>query len=488
MTLILRSQPSNMATKVAEGRERDANGQSFFDYCVLGLDHLNCTIVYMDSMLTGTADENGTFNGTIGYMQRDVSFKTEYSPPFLFLSLQEIDYGFPAIRIDTLDHDIVRIGPVLSPADTIIISMPKSAEKMNLDLCDVLDTMTSTFKAYLLLITAIVVMVLFVLECHFKISERTRTLEVYWPDMYKIKNIVWEVLELFVDQEYYETNGKCALRMLWSIFALSVYVVVYCYLVNYMSVNEVASKPLDTIDSIEAHLSGRFNHVEPIIMENSVSYPLLAAANATSSLGRLYHKAEVNRKDNIVDMGSAENDVMSGVFERVFKSEDKASLIMERFLWDTSTRGIMCAVGTEHVAQVHESRDSFANGVMASFFNKRSPPGFTRYAEYRFRILAESFLSQQAFRHMSEIMVISTIGSIPFDVLQCWNKDKMAEMDESVTPTSLKVMRNTIEVYLKTLSLAVLVLALERALAFARKHKLLPAARDVVSLGSLFAQ
>ncbi|KAI1290353.1 hypothetical protein HDE_09212 [Halotydeus destructor] len=442
------SSPSNMVTKVAEGQERDIKGQTFFEFCLIGLDHLNCTIVYMDSLLTGTHDENGTFDGTIGYMQRD-----------------EIDYGVPAGRTDTLDHSIVHVGPVVSPSDLIIIAIPKSEAKIQVDLSDVLETMTYTFKEYLLIITAFVSAFLYIQECRFKISRRSRKLEIVLPKIPRLHDIIWKIVELFVDQEYYDTKGRNALRMLWSIFTLSVYVIVYCYLVNYMSVNEVADKPLDTLDSLEDHFSNRFNHVVPILMRNSMSYPLLSAADPQSNLGRLFAKAAVDKENNIVDLGSADPQTMMDLFKRCFDTENRVSLISERFIWHTGVRGVMCGLGSDKVVRVHESSKSFANGIMTTFFNKKSPPQFTKYAEYRFRILSESYLSQQAFRYMSEIMLIIATGSIQSDVLRCWDSEKLVEFDDTVIPTSVKVLKKTIRLYFMTLGFSVLALLCERVYA-----------------------
>ncbi|KAI1290359.1 hypothetical protein HDE_09210 [Halotydeus destructor] len=436
--------PSNMATKVEEGQERDASGQLFFEFCTNGLDHLNCSIVYMDSVLTGTPDDNGTFDGTIGYIQRD-----------------EIDYGIPVIRIDTLDHEIIRIGPVLSPADMIIVSVPKSAEKINLDLCDVFDHMTAILKLYLLIVIVIVAAVIYGLKQRFKLSRKPQILKL----IHQLKDIIWRIIELFVDQENYGTREKFAMRIFWSIFAFSVYVIVYGYLVNYISADGVASKPIDTIDSIYDHLSARFKHIEPMLMRNSMSYPLLSAAEPHSSIGRLYAKAAADEDRNIVDMGSADPQVMMDLFKRGFDAENMVSLLSEKFVWDSSIKGVMCSFDSAKMSRVHVSSQSFANGVLATFFNKLSAPEFTKYAEYRFRILTESYLSQQVFRHVSEALISRATGTMSLNVLRCWDDDRLVEHDDTVKPTSMTVLANTLRLCIVMLSLSVLVVILELTIA-----------------------
>ena len=155
----------------------------------------NCTLVERDYVTTGSPDENGTYDGFIGIVQRN-----------------EVDGAFMLLRYDSLAFEPAKLTPPVGPADIAIYSYKKYGEtREDRDLTSFLDL---GLCVYVYLFTTCFFMAPMMLAfCQLNSEQRMNPVTV----MKKYIGNCFRVLTLFVGQEQFELSMASSYILILSV-------------------------------------------------------------------------------------------------------------------------------------------------------------------------------------------------------------------------------------------------------------------------------
>src|SRR5687767_12114572 len=84
---------------------------------------------------------------------------------------------------------------------------------------------------------------------------------------------------------------------------------------------------------------------------------------------------------------------------------NSASFMVETHLYNGYLLRVLCAIIPETAKRVHASRDSFANGILSTVFNRRLDDNVLKYATHKFGILFEMGYMHKAVEHMVDALL-----------------------------------------------------------------------------------
>ena len=133
---------------------------------------------------------NGSYTGQIGVIQRD-----------------EADICVQLVRADVMDDEPVRLGPVVAPADAIILSTPlTNSSREESHITDVIYEVTSTTYSMVFEILILVMTILCVAEL--MNQKRFKLRHVYRRLLKEVDRVQFNTIGLILDQENYSTTTK----------------------------------------------------------------------------------------------------------------------------------------------------------------------------------------------------------------------------------------------------------------------------------------
>lgn len=197
-----------------------------------------------------------------------------------------------AVRADAIEGQPFLMSPVLMASDVRIYMNRPLDHPLNVDVTDALKNVTKETYIYfvIIIIVALTLLAGFALES--KGSELTVEAAVK-----KACQVVWDITGLLVDQENVHIVSR-AQQVLWVFLNFIMFITIFGYLLNLMSVDLVTFQEAPNIDSIDDHFSENFKHVDPGIFHDFNSYEYFRSSPSGSLPARLLER--VNKTNSFI--------------------------------------------------------------------------------------------------------------------------------------------------------------------------------------------
>jgi hypothetical protein len=328
-------------------------------------NRLNCSIKSSEYIDSGNPSANGTYNGVIGYIQR-----------------QEVDLVFLLVRPDGLPFEPGLIGPMIHEADAIIITATKNSEKVSREILQFLNDFDFNIYIYLIIVTVIMcIFYTFVGDLNNGTFLRDTTINV-------LKNFFENLEDAFnclIDQENFQPKTDAS-RVLTFFFACFMFVSVYGIFLNKVGADLIAKTPASNIDNIDYFLND-FTNTKPMIIKKLYLIHLLKSSDKNSKLGKLWSLMEKDQKETIIDADFREimrgNPVLMEEFsKRLWEIQTyKKGLIMPKKM-ALMGRNVACMLIPLNITRLHISKDSFAHGTLNILMSHGIQPRLRKVFDY----------------------------------------------------------------------------------------------------------
>ncbi|KAI1307701.1 hypothetical protein HDE_00632 [Halotydeus destructor] len=321
---------------------------------------LNYTVRPIALMMTpGIQEKNGNYTGIIRLLQND-----------------EVDFALRMIRLDAIPDHPVHVTTAMASGEALIISKKLDNVKRNADIIDVVSAFQSPVLQYILLATSICFILLgYSLisrsERNRKRGNLSRTFQYYVRNLVKI---YFRLIELLLDQDNFKLKcNKHAGRIIWIFLGHLYFLVMFGYLLNYLSVDKVT---------------------------------LIVNGN------------------NLLDFNQAVGLAIPFSRGRQALMSGRNSFVVEALAYHQLIRFGQC--GMTEGSQLITTSETFADGVLALFVNKKMAPPSLRFAEYRMKIMFESHLTVTNMHKVGQSLAAKYFEA-SYKNLRCyhrlWEKD-----------------------------------------------------------------
>lgn len=331
-----------------------------------------------------------------------------------------------AVRPDSLPYEPVVIGPVLTSSEARIYTPRPDSTFKPVDVTDVVRSFDSEVYAF----TAVMLLLLLCMMASLTLLRRKR------KGVRRLLNIVWrlvqEMINLIVDQELF---APCAwrIRFAWLSLNILVLVLIFGYLMNLMSTDQVAFVTPDVIDRLDdlEHDRWRQENVTPWIAKNLMFHSALRQARNVSTEGASLIKLQKRQDTVFADMSEIFNPATISTFAYSVKQaieSRRIALVITDFLWTKIISLIGCRVEPKTLRLLEPSKESFANGILTTFSSKAFYTNFpmvNAYYEQRMRIAIEGAIVNEALQPALELILSRLLTPLEGQaVLQCLAKYK----------------------------------------------------------------
>lgn len=194
---------------------------------------------------------------------------------------------------------------------------------------------------------------------------------------------LWSVLEAFLKQWHLKPIASSG-RVLWCLLSLGIFVLVFGYLLNLISTDQVATRKTPELHSLKDLDSSYFKHMQPRMSPVLYLYSVAKEAAPESTLGRFYKRIIQNKEAGVIRNNVTGMDAIDGVI-----SENK-NLVITQIAYDYILRPIGCILKPATIKSSYRSRESFASGVLATFYSTKLDLELEKYFQYKVRTLFES--------------------------------------------------------------------------------------------------
>ncbi|KAI1290768.1 hypothetical protein HDE_07829 [Halotydeus destructor] len=337
--------------------------------------------------------------------------------------LQKADYAFQLVRTDAIFDDNIYVGPAVYTGSANIVSKTSRYRVFDIEITDIVKQFHVVTWAYLGIITLIVIVVC---SCMY-LALLSTTLTEHKASLVWIKP-TWAFWETLVSQETFQYDFVST-GMTFMLATVGTFVVITGYLLNFMSSDQVAKQPLPLIDSLEAQLSTRFRDVIPTTYTNFFLYQKLLKSTPGTELYDLDQL--IKQKGSYIDAeNNAKNPLVSQ--QRMFDWLDeidrgKRTIISETVFWDLLSIQLLCAINATKVIDVTVS-ETFNEGVLTFFFNKRLPADMIRYLDYNARNSLEFSVTTERFEKIGYNLIEKYFEN-RYNTMRCYKRLRDAELD-----------------------------------------------------------
>ena len=334
------------------------------------LDLCNCTVELKTFDFNGKPDENGTYDGWIGMIQRD-----------------EYDFGFAIVRPDSLPFEPVKIGPPTITADETIVTRRAYKAKtehrqitsfLHLDICVYAYAMATCFYIFPIVFT------FFQLEGRDKLDVE-KFCQNYFNNCYR-------VFTLLVDQEQFITASLAGhiLVLAMSLFCLTA---IFGTLLNTVGADLVVIKPPPVIDSLDELLESTLT---PLISRNFYSWDLIQNSPPGSKLSKLWQRVNQNLNESTFIL-SRDNEMdnlpmLSKQLDRLNRSE--IALLIPQSFAKNIPEGLCLARKNKMIQDlgenIHIAKELFAPGTLNAVYSHKTHPFSERMMLYLLRTVHEA--------------------------------------------------------------------------------------------------
>jgi hypothetical protein len=342
----------------------------------------NCTIDFQ--YISGSIgdftgfDENGTarFNGLIGDLQD-----------------HKYDFAVYYLRPDSIPHQPVLIGPVLSAADVGILTGTSPPKQERLPFMSFIKNFDKATYAYTVIAVHFMICSLMFISCMRKGGFKKKLKKRF--SLYRLaKRYYSHCFKSFAACIRHQLFSPQRLqhRILILSFSLFCFFTISGYFLNLFSADLTVTRAPPVINSLSDLLSERFNHVDVVIMRKLWLKNMLSASPADSQHHQLYKRIMSNPSVTMFDMNSDMSvEQLIPIMTRyamLIKDEKIACLAPKR--WGSLfTVKLFCQYDPDFKDSLHISHETFAPGLLTFAFSKKVNPVLRHFLEYRFRTFHE---------------------------------------------------------------------------------------------------
>lgn len=301
------------------------------------------------------------------------------------------DIAIHVVRPDSVPFEPVRIGPVLSSSGVRIYRKNNKTDDRNVDILEVVDNFDS--ELYYCFGVTLFLLLAAMTSAQFIMHEKTTFKNLFFD----VVELLQEIVFLIFDQEYLEPK-QWSLRFLWTPFNFFVFVAIFGYLMNLMSSDQVASVPVDAINRLEdlQEQKWRSQNVTPWILKNLFFHSAFRHTSKVSREGARLNEVRSRQDLHFVDLAKifADGDSMTHFLAHLMKNIENGqmALLLTDFIMNAFLVPAGCQIDSKATAMLHESDESFANGVLTNYFYKQYPQALVSYNEQRLRTAIEAEL------------------------------------------------------------------------------------------------
>ncbi|KAI1290801.1 Hepatic triacylglycerol lipase [Halotydeus destructor] len=349
--------------------------------------------------------------------------KEIFHQPCRIVLTEVADYAFQLVRTDAIVDGNIYVGPAVYTGSASIVSKTPRYKVLDIEVTDVLQQFRMVTWAYLGIITLIVIGVCsFTYLALLRITSTEHKASLVW-----IKP-AWAFWEILISQETFQCDFVST-GMTLMVAAVGTFFIITGYLLNFMSSDQVAKQPLPLIDSLEAQLSPRFREVIPTTYTNFFLYQKLLKSKPGTQLYDLDQL--IQEKGSYIDAeDNANNPEVSQ--KRIIDLLDeidrgKKTIISETVFWDLISIQMLCAINATKVIDVTVS-ETFNEGVLTFFFNKRLPVNMIRYLDYHARNSLEFSLTTERLVRLGYFTMEKFLEN-SYNTMRCYKRLRDAELD-----------------------------------------------------------
>lgn len=335
---------------------------------------LNCTQKVIEYEATGLPDENGTYNGLIGQIQRNLQ-----------------DIAFVLVRPDSLPFEPGKIGAVVGPADVTVVSHRNESKRTVYELTHFLDLdRTVYFYSIFCLFFLFACLYSF---CEVYLRNQRSSLKRF---MKKYRETVHKIIDLLFDQEGFESRTRTG--MILAFFAsLFIFFSIHGILLNNISADLVVNVKPPTIDSLDDLLE---HPIQPLVAKKLFIHELLKASPKGSRLHRLWLRTGANGSNGILDFdisnGASAFPKAYNLLEDLAKSEK--ALILPNIFIEVTFKPSMCLYMPKETSKFNVAENLFAPGLFTGLMSNKIHPYTEKAVNYIFSTIFESHFLMAAAR------------------------------------------------------------------------------------------
>lgn len=375
---------------------------SFFVTISKWLERYNCTLKTIKYIEQGDHDENGTYNGFIGYVQRN-----------------EVDWAAIGIRPDGLPFEPGKPTPPIYAADVAIISRRNGSSSvarrkvtsfLNLDLA----IYAYTFITFFFIFPMIIVLDKFLFD--HKIESK-KIINCYFDSCYRS-------FSLLIDYEQFNPYSLTShvIVLFFSIFTL---IAVFGFLLNTVGADLVYKKEPSVIDSFDDLINSQ---LQPAVLKKLAEYQLIKYSLPGSELNKLWIKMNENLDKSILDIDLENTQNALSILTKCFKQINQSEIAI--LINENNAKNIKTAACfmknypdiNDIANRIHISKDLFATGIYTGLLSNNIHPLTEKLIIYLSRTMVEtSLLSAVANVVKPNIPDLSPIKGIKYDseVIRC---------------------------------------------------------------------
>ncbi|KAI1302323.1 hypothetical protein HDE_02482 [Halotydeus destructor] len=300
-------------------------------------------------------DQYGNYSGLIGQMQRN-----------------RLDFANYMTRLSSLKGRPVGIGSAMMAADVAIISKTRESFFIQTGVLDALNNFT--LETYLwILIVLIDVLIIMTIGQHMT-GARSLVREV--------EDMLMHICYALVDQEHLANKQRPLQSVIWFTFNCAQLVVVFGYLCNFMSTDKIATVIPAQIDSLEDLLSPAFSDIKPMMSTDLFLFDYLKLSPKGSHLGKLFAKIEEDKMASFVELADDEVKLKLAAKQLDGLLNGTRSMSLMKFFVNTGV-SIACMLDPEAANVFRMSRESYAQGILTSFYNRHVDHIFGKIVRHR---------------------------------------------------------------------------------------------------------
>ncbi len=244
---------------------------------------------------------------------------------------------------------------------------------------------------------------------------------------YPIESL-WQIYCHLVDQEMNTPLLQCY-RILWGHVSVALFFIVFGYLLNLMSTEQIKEHSAEAIDDLDSYLSKpQWQHMTSIISPQLYLYGHLMASKPGSLERSLVDRIHSSRGiDGIIRFENSKiEELISILSDMLAKLQAKKSAILvEKFGIDEILPPFFCFVDKMIPKQLYSSKKTFANGIIGSFRSHSMVPHLVKRYEYNIRSWMEGGMIIGSFKtYTRQIIVSYSRYKIDWTMIKCMSGDQ----------------------------------------------------------------
>lgn len=397
-----------------------------FDDKFFNFDKLNCSWQVIEYQANGLPDENGTYDGAIGMIQKNKQ-----------------DIGLIFVRPDSLPYEPGKLTPTLVPADEVILSHRNGSKKAVYELTHFFDLDSCIyiyfFSCLFFIFTGLYVFVEnFFIKCCYMEDTFLNSSCATW----------YKIFFLMVDQEQFYPKSVSA--MILALFAsIFCFFSIHGILLNTISSDLVVNVNPPTIESLDDLLA---SSLQPVIIKKLFLYQLLKASPEGSKLEKLWLRTGATGTGIFdVEISNAAESVPS-MYELLEGLDNSTiALIVPEIFMRMNFKPFMCMNFEKVSVNLNQGEESFAPGILTGLMSHKIHPYVDKVWRYIFTTIFETQFYIGAIAQTMTNFRGLTFGDIKkynSKVIQCIEKKKEDQQSGVVfNPLKLENLETLVKLY-----------------------------------------